>query len=61
MSGIIWILVPLLLILWIVGFILYPVGGFLIHILLAAALLILIFGILLRLKKGGPPNVPPAG
>lgn len=45
-----WTLIVILLILWLIGFVVIPVGGSLIHLLLVIALIVLIY----RLMTGGP-------
>lgn len=45
-----WALIVVILILWLVGFLVIPVGGSLIHLLLVIALIILVY----RLLTGGP-------
>lgn len=38
-----WALIVVLLVLWLIGFVVIPVGGSLIHILLVIALIVLIY------------------
>jgi hypothetical protein len=43
MGNLIWIIVVVLIILWLLGFVAFPVGGNLIHILLVIALILVIY------------------
>ena len=43
MGNLIWIIIVVLVILWLLGFVAFPVGGNLIHILLVIALILLIY------------------
>lgn len=43
-----WVLVAIILILWLLGFVVFPVGGSLIHVLLVLVIVI----ILIRLLRG---------
>ena len=48
MGNLLWIIIVVLVILWLLGFVAFPVGGNLIHILLVIALILLI----VRLASG---------
>lgn len=48
MGNLLWIIIVVLVILWLLGFVAFPVGGNLIHILLVIALVLLIY----RLASG---------
>ena len=43
MGNLIWIIVVVLIILWLLGFVAFPIGGNLIHILLVIALILVIY------------------
>jgi hypothetical protein len=43
MGNLIWIIVVVLIILWLLGFVAFPVGGNLIHILLVIALILVVY------------------
>ena len=43
MGNLIWVIVVVLIILWLLGFVAFPVGGNLIHILLVIALILVIY------------------
>ncbi len=43
MGNLIWVIVVVLIILWLLGFVAFPVGGSLIHILLVIALILVIY------------------
>ncbi len=43
MGNLIWIIVVVLVILWLLGYVAFPVGGNLIHILLVLALILVIY------------------
>jgi hypothetical protein len=43
MGNLIWVIIVVLLILWLLGFVAFPVGGNLIHILLVIALILVIY------------------
>ena len=43
MGNLIWIIIVVLIILWLLGFVAFPVGGNLIHILLVIALILVIY------------------
>jgi Family of unknown function (DUF5670) len=43
MGNLLWIIIVVLVILWLLGFVAFPVGGNLIHILLVIALILVIY------------------
>ena len=43
MGNLLWVIIVVLIILWLLGFVAFPVGGNLIHILLVIALILLIY------------------
>ncbi|HET8772867.1 MAG TPA: lmo0937 family membrane protein [Thermoanaerobaculia bacterium] len=43
MGNLLWIIVVVLIILWLLGFVAFPIGGNLIHILLVIALILVIY------------------
>ena len=43
MGNLIWIIVVVLVILWLLGYVAFPIGGNLIHILLVIALILVIY------------------
>ncbi|MGZ8732306.1 MAG: lmo0937 family membrane protein, partial [Thermoanaerobaculia bacterium] len=43
MGNLLWVIIVVLIILWLVGFVAFPVGGNLIHILLVIALILVIY------------------
>jgi hypothetical protein len=43
MGNLLWVIIVVLLILWLLGFVAFPVGGNLIHILLVIALILVIY------------------
>ncbi len=43
MGNLLWIIIVVLVILWLLGFVAFPVGGNLIHILLVIALVLVIY------------------
>ena len=43
MGNLLWVIVVVLIILWLLGFVAFPVGGNLIHILLVIALILVIY------------------
>lgn len=43
MGNLLWIIIIVLVILWLLGFVAFPVGGNLIHILLVIALILVIY------------------
>jgi len=43
MGNLIWVIIVVLVILWLLGFVAFPVGGNLIHILLVIALILVIY------------------
>lgn len=43
MGNLLWVIIVVLVILWLLGFVAFPVGGNLIHILLVIALVLLIY------------------
>lgn len=43
MGNLLWVIIVVLVILWLLGFVAFPVGGNLIHILLVIALILLIY------------------
>lgn len=43
MGNLIWIIIVVLIILWLLGFVAFPIGGNLIHILLVIALILVIY------------------
>ena len=51
MGNLLWIIIVVLVILWLLGFVAFPVGGNLIHILLVIALAV----VLIRIIQGRRP------
>lgn len=43
MGNLLWVIIVVLIILWLLGFVAFPVGGNLIHILLVIALILVIY------------------
>ena len=43
MGNLLWVIIVVLVILWLLGFVAFPVGGNLIHILLVIALVLVIY------------------
>jgi Family of unknown function (DUF5670) len=43
MGNLLWVIIVVLVILWLLGFVAFPVGGNLIHILLVIALILVIY------------------
>ncbi|HEX6097002.1 MAG TPA: lmo0937 family membrane protein [Thermoanaerobaculia bacterium] len=43
MGNLLWIIIVVLVILWLLGFVAFPIGGNLIHILLVIALILVIY------------------
>ena len=43
MGNLLWIIIIVLVVLWLLGFVAFPVGGNLIHILIVIALILLIY------------------
>ena len=43
MGNLLWVIIVVLVILWLLGFVAFPVGGNLIHILLVVALILVIY------------------
>ena len=43
MGNLLWVIIVVLVILWLLGFVAFPVGGNLIHILLVIALILVVY------------------
>lgn len=43
MGNLLWVIIIVLVILWLLGFVAFPIGGNLIHILIVIALILLIY------------------
>lgn len=43
MGNLLWVIIVVLIILWLLGFVAFPVGGNLIHILLVIALVLVVY------------------
>ena len=43
MGNLLWIIIVVLVILWLLGFVAFPIGGNLIHILLVIALILVVY------------------
>ncbi len=50
MLGALWGLFVVLLVLWLLGFVVFHVAGFLIHILLVLAVLVLIYNVMMHAR-----------
>lgn len=50
MVGLLWAIVVILVILWLLGFVVFHVAGFFIHILLIVALIVLLYNLFVAMR-----------
>lgn len=51
MVGLLWAIVVVLVILWLLGFVVLHVSGFLIHLLLIAAVIVLLYNLFVGMRR----------